>query len=131
MRRTASRAEPVSASSMAALNWRSSVSTSCWSYMCRFPQYLPVTADDAAPTLWEAIRAVAVATSSVADERSRRRGMTGGHQTAPIGGRGAVPPPGWARLSDRILARLLGRSIDDKLLDGRVTDGNPVVVVRR
>jgi hypothetical protein len=57
--------------------------------------------------------------------------MTGGHQTAPIGGTVAVPPPGWARLSDRILARLLGRSIDDKLLDGRVTDGNPVVVVRR
>jgi hypothetical protein len=57
--------------------------------------------------------------------------MTGGHQTAAIGGAVSVPPPGWARVSDRILARLLARSIDDKLLNGEVTDGDPVLVVRR
>jgi hypothetical protein len=57
--------------------------------------------------------------------------MTGGHQTAAIGGAVSVPPPGWARASDRILARLRARSIDDKLLNGEVTDGNPVVIVRR
>jgi hypothetical protein len=57
--------------------------------------------------------------------------MTGGHRTAAIGGAVSVPPPGWARVSDRILARLLARSIDDKLVNGEVTDGNPVVIVRR
>jgi hypothetical protein len=57
--------------------------------------------------------------------------MMGGHQTAAIGGTVSVPPPGWARVSDRILARLLARSIDDKILNGEVTDGNPVVIVRR
>jgi hypothetical protein len=57
--------------------------------------------------------------------------MTGGHQSAAIGGTVSVPPPGWARVSDRILARLRARAIDDKLLNGEVTDGDPVVIVRR
>ena len=57
--------------------------------------------------------------------------MTGGHQTAAIGGTVSVPPPGWARVSDLILARIRGRAIDDKILNGEVTDGNPVVIVRR
>jgi hypothetical protein len=57
--------------------------------------------------------------------------MAGGHQTAVIGGGVAVPPPGWARLSDLILARIRGRAIDDKILNGEVTDGNPIVIVRR
>jgi hypothetical protein len=56
--------------------------------------------------------------------------MTGGHQTAVIGGGVAVPPPGWARLSDLILARIRGRAIDDRILSGEVTDGNAVVIVR-
>jgi hypothetical protein len=56
--------------------------------------------------------------------------MTGGG-TATISGNVRIPPPGWARVSDRILARLLARSIDDKLLNGGVTDGSPVVLVRR
>ena len=34
-------------------------------------------------------------------------------------------------MTDRILARLRARSIDDKLLNGGVTDGRPVVLVRR
>jgi hypothetical protein len=54
-----------------------------------------------------------------------------GTRTATIGGNLAIPPPGWARLTDRIMARLRARSIDDKLLNGEVTDGNPVVLVRR
>lgn len=58
------------------------------------------------------------------------QGMTGSG-TATIGGNIAIPPPGWARVSDRILARLRARSIDDKLLNGGVTDGSPVVIVRR
>ena len=51
--------------------------------------------------------------------------------TATVGGKRPIPPPGWARPTDRILARLRARSIDDKLLNGGVTDGNPVVLVRR
>jgi predicted 2-oxoglutarate/Fe(II)-dependent dioxygenase YbiX len=54
-----------------------------------------------------------------------------GSGTATIGGNPAVPPPGWARVTDRIMARLRARSIDDKLLNGGVTDGSPVVLVRR
>jgi hypothetical protein len=56
--------------------------------------------------------------------------MTGGG-TATISGRVATPPPGWARVTDRIMARLRARSIDNNLLNGGVTDGNPVVLVRR
>lgn len=51
--------------------------------------------------------------------------------TATIGANRSIPPPGWARISDRIIARLRARSIDDKLLSGGVTDGSPVVLVRR
>ncbi len=54
-----------------------------------------------------------------------------GSGTATIGGSPAVPPPGWARVTDRIMARLRARSIDDRLLNGGVTDGSPVVLVRR
>jgi hypothetical protein len=55
--------------------------------------------------------------------------MTGG--AATISGGPPSPPPGWARITDRILARVRARSIDDTLLNGGVTDGNPVVTVRR
>jgi hypothetical protein len=55
--------------------------------------------------------------------------MTGSN-TATIGGNPPIPPPGWARVSDRIMARLRARSIDDKLVNG-VSDGRPVVLVRR
>ena len=56
--------------------------------------------------------------------------MTGGG-TASIGGNLRVPPPGWARPTDWIMARLRARSIDDQLLRDGVTDGSPVVLVRR
>jgi hypothetical protein len=55
--------------------------------------------------------------------------MTGGG-TATIGGNPPIPPPGWARVTDRIIARLRARSLDDKLLNG-VSDGRAVVLVRR
>jgi hypothetical protein len=57
-------------------------------------------------------------------------GMTGS-STATIGGGIRVPPPGWARPTDLIRARLFARSIDDKLLNGSVSDASPVVIVRR
>jgi hypothetical protein len=57
--------------------------------------------------------------------------MTGGHQSAALRGGIAVPPPGWARWSDHLQARLFARSIDDRLLNGEATNGDPVVVVRR
>jgi hypothetical protein len=53
-----------------------------------------------------------------------------GSGTATIGGNSLIPPPGWARLTDRIMARLRARSIDDGLLNG-ISDGRPVVMVRR
>jgi hypothetical protein len=55
--------------------------------------------------------------------------MTGSN-TATIGGNPLIPPPGWARVTDRIMARLRARSIDDGLLNG-ISDGTPVVMVRR
>jgi hypothetical protein len=58
------------------------------------------------------------------------RGMTGG-DTAALGRRPPNPPPGWARLTDRIIARVRARAIDDELLNGGVTDGSPPVLVRR
>jgi hypothetical protein len=54
-----------------------------------------------------------------------------GSGTATFSGGVAIPPPGWARVTDRIIARLFARSIDDKLLNGDVTDGSPAVLVRR
>jgi hypothetical protein len=57
--------------------------------------------------------------------------MTGRHETAAIGGAIFIPPPGWARVTDRIVARLRARSIDEKLLYGGITDGSPAVLVRR
>jgi hypothetical protein len=57
--------------------------------------------------------------------------MTRSEQTAAINGRIFVPPPGWARVTDRIMARLRARSIDDKLLNGADTDGSAVMLVRR
>jgi hypothetical protein len=54
-----------------------------------------------------------------------------GSRTATIGGSPPIPPPGWARLTDRIIARLRARAIDDKLLNGGVTDDSPAVLVRR
>src|SRR5262245_21491100 len=57
--------------------------------------------------------------------------MPGGRTTGAHGGRIGVLPPGWARPTDRILARLRARSIDERLLNGAGTDGDPVAVVRR
>jgi hypothetical protein len=54
-----------------------------------------------------------------------------GSGSATISGDVVVPPPGWARVTDRIIARLHARSIDDRLLNGAVTHGTPAVVVRR
>jgi hypothetical protein len=54
-----------------------------------------------------------------------------GSGTATISGKLRIPPPGWARPTDRIMARLRARSIDDKLVNGGVTDASPVVLVRR
>jgi hypothetical protein len=54
-----------------------------------------------------------------------------GSGTATGGGNVATPPPGWARVTDRVMARLRARAIDDSLLEGRVTDGSPIVMVRR
>src|ERR671911_3015068 len=62
MRRTASSAEPLSASSIAALNCFSSASTSCPSYIA--VEYLPTIADDVSRPLREAIGAIAMATSN-------------------------------------------------------------------
>jgi hypothetical protein len=56
--------------------------------------------------------------------------MTGGG-TATLSGNPPIPPPGWARPTDRLIARLRARSVDDELLNGGVTDGSPVVLVRR
>jgi hypothetical protein len=57
--------------------------------------------------------------------------LTGGDQTATISGTAFVPPPGWARVTDRIMARVRARSIDEKLLNGADTDGSAVMLVRR
>jgi hypothetical protein len=56
--------------------------------------------------------------------------MTGSN-TATIGGIPPSPSRGWAGLIDRIIARVCARSIDDRLLNGGVTDGRPAVLVRR
>jgi hypothetical protein len=58
-------------------------------------------------------------------------GVTGSNQTATIDGAIFVPPPGWARVTDRIMARLRARSIDDQIVNGADTDGSAVMVVRR
>ena len=55
--------------------------------------------------------------------------MTGGGET--IGGNPPNPPPGWARLTDRIIARVRARTIDDELLNGGASDLRPAVLVRR
>jgi hypothetical protein len=57
--------------------------------------------------------------------------MTGGPQSAALRGGVTAPPPGWARWTDHIWARVFARSIDEKLLNGGVTDDDPVVIVRR
>src|SRR5262245_20155243 len=54
-----------------------------------------------------------------------------GSGTATIGGSPPIPPPRWARLSDRTIARVCARSIDDALLTGGVTDGRPALLLRR
>lgn len=48
-----------------------------------------------------------------------------------VGGSPPIPPPGWARLTDRIIARLRARSIDDRLLTGGVTEESAPVLLRR
>ena len=57
--------------------------------------------------------------------------MTSWENTAAIDGNPPVPPPGWGRWSDHLLARLRARSIDDELLDGRADASDPVIIVRR
>ena len=57
--------------------------------------------------------------------------MAGGQQSIALRGGMMVPPPGWARWTDCLRARLFARSIDDKLLDGRSADADPAVIVRR
>ena len=58
------------------------------------------------------------------------RRMTGGQHTAAIADAITVPPPGWARWSDRIRARLFAWSIDEKLLNGDAPNGSAVIIVR-
>ena len=55
--------------------------------------------------------------------------MTGGTET--FGGDPSSPPPGWARLTDRIVARVRARAIDDELVTGGASDARPAVLVRR
>jgi hypothetical protein len=57
--------------------------------------------------------------------------MTGGDETVAINGTHPVPPPGWARVSDRIRARVFARAIDEKLLNGGAANGSALVIVRR
>src|SRR5512132_1526669 len=57
--------------------------------------------------------------------------MTGGSETAANNGEHPVPPTGWARVSDRIRARVFARAIDEKLLNGGAANGSAVVMVRR
>jgi hypothetical protein len=57
--------------------------------------------------------------------------MTGGNETTAINGTHPVPPAGWARVSDRIRARVFARDIDEKLLNGGAANGSAVVIVRR
>jgi hypothetical protein len=57
--------------------------------------------------------------------------VSGWDNTAAVEGGASTPPPGWARWTDIILARVRGRSIDDKLLDGAALNGDPVITVRR
>jgi hypothetical protein len=57
--------------------------------------------------------------------------MAGGQQSVALQRGMTVPPPGWARWTDRLRARIFSRSIDEKLLNGRVADADPVVIVRR
>src|SRR5215211_2339828 len=90
MRLTASRAAPVSASSMAALNWRSSVSTSCWSYIClalSISPLVPVTRRQRLGKLYEPSR--------------KERPACGGIKPAPRADR---PQPG----AGGLLRRLVG-----------------------
>ena len=57
--------------------------------------------------------------------------MSGGNETVAINGTHPVPPPGWARVSDRIRARVFAREIDEKLLNGGAANGSAVILVRR
>jgi hypothetical protein len=57
--------------------------------------------------------------------------MTGANHTATIRGRFFIPPPGWARPTDRFVARVRARAIDDELLSGAAANGSAVVIVRR
>jgi hypothetical protein len=57
--------------------------------------------------------------------------VAGRNNTAAIGGAIFTPPPGWARLTDRIVARLRARSIDEKLLRGSTGETSPAVLVRQ
>ena len=59
-------------------------------------------------------------------------GETTNHDgTATISGAPTTPPPGWARWTDHLMARLRARSIDDQLLNGGGPNGSAVVIVRR
>ena len=58
-------------------------------------------------------------------------GITGGEGIAALRGQAPVPPPGWARPTDRLLARVRAREIDEKLLNGGAINGSAVIAVRR
>ena len=57
--------------------------------------------------------------------------MRGGRQSIALANGATAPPPGWAKWTDRVRARLFARTIDEKLLHRRVADADPVVIVRR
>jgi hypothetical protein len=57
--------------------------------------------------------------------------MAGRNHTVAVGGAISIPPPGWARITDRIVARLRARSLDERLLNGGITEASPAVLVRR
>lgn len=57
--------------------------------------------------------------------------MTGRNETVAINGTHPVPPPGWARVSDRIRATVFAWDIDEKLLNGGAANGSAMVIVRR
>ena len=57
--------------------------------------------------------------------------MAGGQQSVALRRGVMIPPPGWARWTDCVRARVFARSIDEKLLNGRVADADAAVVVRR
>lgn len=57
--------------------------------------------------------------------------MSGWDNTAAVEGGISAPPPGWARWTDLLMARVRARAIDDLLLSGGAPNGSAVITVRR